>query len=214
MTAPIQPAPLNQPPQVARKNSVAGRDFGSVLSSVSELPTPEKMGEKIAVSVRTAAARYNLPEPLILAVIKQESNFDPSAKSPAGAIGMMQLMPETARAMGVNDPTDPTQNIDGGSRYLRQMIDRFDGDLPKAIAAYNCGPDRVAQNGGIPPIEETQKYVPAVLGFFADYQGVRNLQAAVTVALSQPAPLDLHLKRDFSDDDPPPPPPNVVMTRV
>jgi len=114
-------------------------------------------------SIRRAAATYNLPEKLIESVIRAESGFQPDAVSPAGAQGLMQLMPATARQLGVADPFDVQQNIDGGARYLRQMMDRFDGDLKLALAAYNAGPGTVARYDGDVPYRETRDYVKRVL---------------------------------------------------
>jgi soluble lytic murein transglycosylase len=109
-----------------------------------------------------AAAKYRLDPALIAAIIKAESAFDPKAVSWAGARGLMQLMPNTARQMEVTDSFDPEQNIMGGSRYLREMLNRFGGDLTLAIAAYNCGPERVARAGRVPDIAETRGYVRTV----------------------------------------------------
>ena len=114
-------------------------------------------------SIRQAAATYNLPEKLIESVIRAESGFQPDAVSPAGAQGLMQLMPATARELGVVDPFDVHQNIDGGTKYLRQMMDRFDGDLKLALAAYNAGPGTVARYDGEVPYRETRDYVKRVL---------------------------------------------------
>jgi len=113
-------------------------------------------------AIAAAALRHNLPEELIRAVIKVESNFNPRAVSAAGAKGLMQLMDGTARGLGVLDSFDPVQNIEGGATYLRNMLDRF-GSLPLALAAYNAGPGAVQQYGGIPAFEETQRYVQQVL---------------------------------------------------
>ena len=119
--------------------------------------------------IRKAARRYRLEPALVKAVIRAESNFEPKVVSHAGAIGLMQLMPQTARAMGVRDPREPRENILGGSRYLRRMIDRYDGDLRLALAAYNAGPAAVDRYRGIPPYRETQTYVTRVLAFYDGY---------------------------------------------
>jgi soluble lytic murein transglycosylase-like protein len=118
--------------------------------------------------VQELAARYDLSPALIEAVVWQESRWHPQAVSPVGARGLAQLMPGTAQTLGVN-PDDPMANLEGGARYLREQLDRFGGDLEKALAAYNAGPGRVAQAGGVPRIRETQTYVSAVLGRLADH---------------------------------------------
>jgi len=113
-----------------------------------------------------AGERYNLPANLIMAVAQVESNFRPNVTSRAGAQGIMQLMPATARHLGVTDSFDPEQNIMGGARYLRELLDRFDGNLELALASYNAGWPTVMRHGGIPPFAETQAYVPRVLNLF------------------------------------------------
>jgi len=122
-------------------------------------------GEVIERSIQKAAARYSLSPDLIRGVIRAESNFQADAVSSAGAKGLMQLMPETAGDLGVTKPFDIQQNIDGGSRYLRQMLDRFGGNLKLALAAYNAGPGAVEKYEGRVPYAETQEYVKRVLRF-------------------------------------------------
>ena len=119
-----------------------------------------------------AGQRYGIDPALIAAVIQVESGFDPRAVSPAGAKGLMQLMDATAAGLGVSDPFDPAQNVDGGARYLRDMLARFGGDLRLALAAYNAGPLAVEQAGGVPDYPETQAYVSKVL---ATYQALLGL---------------------------------------
>jgi soluble lytic murein transglycosylase-like protein len=131
-------------------------------ASASPEPSGNPSADAIHAAVRTAAMRYNVPEALIYSVMQQESGMNPRALSAAGAIGLMQLMPETARALGV-DPWDPVQNIDGGTRYLAQLLKQFDGDVRLALAAYNAGPEAVRRYGGIPPYPETQSYVESIL---------------------------------------------------
>jgi hypothetical protein len=118
---------------------------------------------RIADSIEDAARKYNLPGKLIESVIQAESGFRVDAVSPAGAQGLMQLMPGTAKELGVDDPFDARQNIDGGAAYLRQMLDRFDGDVKLALAAYNAGPGTVEKYNGNVPYRETQNYIERVL---------------------------------------------------
>jgi hypothetical protein len=116
--------------------------------------------------IRDAAERYDVPIKLVSAVIRAESGFNPRAVSRKGAQGLMQLMPATASLLGVRNSFDPRQNIDGGVRHLRGLIDRFPHSLPLAIAAYNAGEKAVSQYGGIPPYPETKDYVTKVLSFY------------------------------------------------
>jgi soluble lytic murein transglycosylase-like protein len=118
-----------------------------------------------AAEISAAAARNGVDPNLLTGLIRAESNFDPNAGSPAGAQGLAQLMPGTAAGLGVGNPLDPVQSIEGGARYLRQQLDHFGGDVTKALAAYNAGPGAVERFGGVPPYEETQNYVRRVLGY-------------------------------------------------
>lgn len=124
--------------------------------------------QAFAAKVQELSARYNLSPALIEAVVWQESRWRTAARSTAGARGLSQLMPGTAQSLGVN-PDDPLANLEGGARYLRYLLDRFDGDIEKALAAYNAGPGRVDQAGGVPRIRETQTYVAAVMGRLSDH---------------------------------------------
>ena len=119
----------------------------------------------IKQTVQKAAAKYNLPPELITAVIRAESNFEVGAASSAGAQGLMQLMPATAKELGVKNPFDIEQNIDGGTKYLRKMLDRFGGSVRKALAAYNAGPGTVMKYNGRVPYPETRQYVKRVMRF-------------------------------------------------
>ena len=121
-----------------------------------------------ATKIGELAARFDLSPALLEAVVWQESRWRANAVSPVGARGLAQLMPSTAREMGV-DPDDPFANLEGGARYLRQQLDRFDGDVEKALAAYNAGPGRVVAAGGIPRIRETQLYVASVMGRLSNH---------------------------------------------
>jgi len=120
--------------------------------------------------IRQAAILYQIPEELIRAIIMCESNYDPRVVSPAGAQGLMQLMPETALRMNVRDAFDPREAIFGGTRYLRVLANMFNGDLELTIAGYNAGEGAVVRYAGIPPFDETQGYVTRVLAFYRRYR--------------------------------------------
>ena len=123
----------------------------------------EERVTKFKPLIETKAKKYDLDPNLLAGLIRQESNFNPYAVSSCGAMGLGQLMPETARGLGVKDPFNAAQNLEGAAKYLRQMLDTFGGNVRKALAAYNAGPGAVMKYGGIPPYAETQNYVKAVL---------------------------------------------------
>jgi len=140
--------------------------------------------ESIASLIATHAKHYALDPALLQAVIKVESNFDPEAVSPKGAIGLMQLMPLTAAAFHVLDPFDPNENIRGGAALLRRLLDRFGGDLPLALAAYHAGETRVGQAAGLPALSGTQLYVARVLRYYDRFVAASRRSAARSLTVS------------------------------
>jgi soluble lytic murein transglycosylase-like protein len=147
-------------------------EFATALSgAVSQQQSTSNVQKKslsasnndIAKMVQVAANKYGVDPKLAMAVAEAESGLSQDAVSPVGAVGVMQLMPETASSLGVRNINDPRENIDGGVRYLKQMLTTFDGDVAKAVAAYNAGPQAVKNYNGVPPYSETRNYVARVL---------------------------------------------------
>ncbi|MBE7706002.1 MAG: lytic transglycosylase domain-containing protein [Cyanobacteria bacterium SIG30] len=140
--------------------------FGSITDidktgSSSNSPTYTKA--QIMDLIEKTAQKYGVDEKLVKAVVKQESGFNPKAESKAGAQGLMQLMPATAKSLGVKDSLNPVQNVDGGVRYLKSMLQKYNGNKILALAAYNAGPGAVSKYNGVPPYKETQNYVMSIL---------------------------------------------------
>ncbi len=154
-----------KPPSLSGKITESGttpmNPFGTG-SSIKSLISPEMLQPMI----ERAAKEQGLDPNLLDSLVQAESNYDPGAISRTRAMGLTQLMPDTAKELGVIDPFDPAQNLRGGARYLAQMMKRFDGDLVKAVAAYNAGPGAVTKHGGIPPYVETQNYVERVMNLY------------------------------------------------
>jgi len=159
--------------------AIARRLGNRVSRPSSDAPMKSSGNENIDALIAQAAEKYGVPVNLLHSIAQTESEYNQDARSEAGAIGMMQLMPDTAAGLGV-DPNDLASNIEGGAKYMRELLDTFDGDLEKAIAAYNAGPNAVKKHGGIPPYAQTQDYVRKVLGGLDGYdtsvpQRMRNL---------------------------------------
>lgn len=144
--------------QRAAQTEKASQSFQTAFKEASKT-------ESMDAIFAEAAARYGVSEKLLKSVAKAESNFNAKAVSKAGAIGVMQLMPATARSLGVSNPYDARQNIMGGAKYLKENLERFNGNVSLALAAYNAGPNSVQKYGGIPPYKETQNYVKTVTSY-------------------------------------------------
>lgn len=162
------PQPAAAPAAGAAPSVTFGAQLATAMTpapAIATTPAAAPGATPFAAEISAAAARNGVDPSLLTGLIRAESNFDPGATSPAGAQGLTQLMPGTAAGLGVTNPLDPVQSIEGGARYLRQQLDRFGGDVTKALAAYNAGPGAVERFGGVPPYEETQNYVRRVLGY-------------------------------------------------
>lgn len=142
--------------------SSAKGNFKKILKSVAKAP------ENLEAIFKEASKKYGVSEKLLKAVAKAESNFNPSATSKKGAAGVMQLMPSTARSLGVDDPYDARSNIMGGAKYLKENLERYNGNVDLTLAAYNAGSNNVSKYGGIPPFKETQEYVKKVKNYMGD----------------------------------------------
>ncbi|MEK7812781.1 MAG: lytic transglycosylase domain-containing protein [Candidatus Desantisbacteria bacterium] len=139
--------------------------FQEALKDAKGEKTDKGYSYQYAELIDNASQKYGIDRKLIESIIKAESAFNPAAVSPAGACGLMQLMPQTARTVGVKNIFSPEENIEGGTKYLKDLLEKFDQNLPLALAAYNAGPETVKKAGGIPSIIETQNYVARVLKY-------------------------------------------------
>jgi len=146
-------------------DSTTQADAADVTATAGSTKNTETVSGKFSEIITAAAEKYDVDASLIKAVIKAESNFDADAVSSSGAQGLMQLMPATAKSLGVDDPFDPEQNIFGGTKFLHRLLDKYNNNVSLALAAYNAGPGAVDKYGGIPPYTQTQTYVKRVLNY-------------------------------------------------
>jgi soluble lytic murein transglycosylase-like protein len=190
---------LNPPPapeKSAETSAPTPTGTGPLLpASTTSMPTASQHADVMQV-VNAASDRYRLDPDLVNSVIRAESGFKVHAVSPKGAQGLMQLMPGTASKLGVPNAFDPEANVDGGTRYLRELLERYNFDLIKALAAYNAGPHRVEQYGGVPPYRETRKYVASIVRDFNRKKIAQ--QKAVNPASTKPQPLNRAKSRTTS----------------
>jgi soluble lytic murein transglycosylase-like protein len=167
--------------------------FEKDLSPAAAGQTPHSSRQEMTEVINTVSSRHHLDPDLIDSVIHAESGFNPRAVSPKGAQGLMQLMPQTASRLGVADSFDPGANVEGGTRYLRELLERYNFDLVKALAAYNAGPQRVEQYHGVPPYYETQAYVARIVRDFNRKKLAERKAAALKTANYQPtSPHHVH----------------------
>lgn len=145
-----------------RVNAQIYANTASAESPKSDYSSKTKIKELIS----RVSQKHGVDEKLVNALVKQESGFNPDAKSRVGAMGLMQLMPSTAKGLGVTNPMDPEQNVEGGVKYLKSMLDKYNGNIILALAAYNAGPGAVDKYDGVPPYKETQNYVKSILSSY------------------------------------------------
>jgi soluble lytic murein transglycosylase-like protein len=171
MNAPATPAPAAAPAATAPASPFAGALAAAQASPSAAPVSGTGASSAFDTQINAAAASNGIDPALLKGLVSQESGFNPNARSGAGAVGLTQLMPGTAATLGVTNPLDPAQSLQGGAKYLREQLDRFGGDEKLALAAYNAGPGAVQKYGGVPPYAETQNYVKSVMGKAAAFRG-------------------------------------------
>jgi soluble lytic murein transglycosylase-like protein len=185
-TTGTQPASTTSTDATSFQSQLQQATAAGATDSVAGAATGADVSGQFSDLINSAAQKYGVDPALLKGLIRQESNFNPNAKSPAGAAGLCQLMPGTAAALGCTNPLDPAQAIDAGAKYLGQQLKAFGGDPRKALAAYNAGPGAVQRYGGVPPYAETQNYVRAVMGFADQYRTQSTTPVASTAAGALP----------------------------
>jgi len=166
------PVPAAASPASSDPDNRAAAAIPARVATPGHPQRPTPLRDLIRSYILLASHVYRVPAALIHAVIATESSFDPNARSKAGAVGLMQLMPGTASMMGASDRRDPRENVLAGTRYLRVLINRFNGDFIRSVAAYNAGPGAVERHGGVPPYAETERYVAKVLAQYRRAQAL------------------------------------------
>lgn len=168
-----KPASPAAPQAVATTPASSAPAFVEMLGGVTPPPkvqpvvnTAKNQASSLMPLIEKLCSDYKVDKNLVVAVIRQESGFNPNAVSPAGAKGLMQLMPATAKDLNVTNPFDPAQNLEGGIKYLSGLLQQYRGNIPLALSAYNAGPGKVAQYNGVPPFAETQTYVRKILAAY------------------------------------------------
>lgn len=190
------PPPTSLAMRAAHTAAVEVERYGAEASP-SYLPPQrgrEISSQEINSAIEQAAARHHVDANLVRAIIKVESNFNPRAISPKGAMGLMQLMPETARRLSVNHPFDPQENVDAGVRHLRNLLDNYGGDLKLSLAAYNAGETAVARSNGVPNIAETRNYVKQITGSYEGATG--RVETAIGAGRHGGAPVRAFRRAD------------------